>query len=251
MKTLVGSALCVALLAAGACNKTAEQKPAGRRRPRRQTPPPPPPKPAGLRRPPTWRPRPPTPRRPRAGSPKGAHAGKGKQQPGRRLRQGPLHGLDHRRPDVRQLGQARPAGAFPVGGVIKGWTEGLQLMRRREARFWIPAALAYGDRPAAGARPACWCSTSSCSTSPAPSRQDARGRRSRAQERQEDRLRASPTACSRRAPARNTPRPRAPSTCTTRAGPPTARCSTARSRAGSPRASRSAASSKAGPKASS
>ncbi len=43
---------------------------------------------------------------------------------------------------------------FPVGGVIKGWTEGLQLMVVGEKRrFWIPAALAYGDN-AGGGRPA-------------------------------------------------------------------------------------------------
>jgi FKBP-type peptidyl-prolyl cis-trans isomerase len=43
---------------------------------------------------------------------------------------------------------------FPVGGVIKGWTEGLQLMTVGEkARFWIPADLAYGDSPGGG-RPA-------------------------------------------------------------------------------------------------
>ncbi|HTV24656.1 MAG TPA: FKBP-type peptidyl-prolyl cis-trans isomerase [Polyangiaceae bacterium] len=37
---------------------------------------------------------------------------------------------------------------FPLGGVIRGWTEGLQLMVEGEVRrFWIPSELAYGDNP--------------------------------------------------------------------------------------------------------
>jgi peptidylprolyl isomerase len=37
---------------------------------------------------------------------------------------------------------------FVVNGTIKGWTEGLQLLVVGDkARFWIPADLAYGDKP--------------------------------------------------------------------------------------------------------
>ena len=38
--------------------------------------------------------------------------------------------------------------SFMLNGVIKGWTEGVQLMVEGEkTRFWIPGALAYGDKP--------------------------------------------------------------------------------------------------------
>lgn len=41
--------------------------------------------------------------------------------------------------------------SFPLGGVIAGWTEGLQLMSvGGDALFYIPADLAYGDTPRPG-----------------------------------------------------------------------------------------------------
>jgi len=44
---------------------------------------------------------------------------------------------------------------FPLGGVIKGWTEGVQLMVVGEkTRFWIPGPLAYGDKPQRPGAPA-------------------------------------------------------------------------------------------------
>jgi len=52
------------------------------------------------------------------------------------------------------VARGQPA-EFPVGGVIQGWVEGLQLMSEGEQRrFWIPSELAYGDpasRPGAPA----------------------------------------------------------------------------------------------------
>ena len=47
--------------------------------------------------------------------------------------------------------RGQPA-SFKITGVIKGWTEGLQLMVTGEKRrFWIPADLAYGENAQGGA----------------------------------------------------------------------------------------------------
>ena len=50
--------------------------------------------------------------------------------------------------------RGKPA-SFALDSVIKGWTEGVQLMAVGDkARFWIPGKLAYGDKPARAGTPA-------------------------------------------------------------------------------------------------
>jgi peptidylprolyl isomerase len=49
------------------------------------------------------------------------------------------------------VARGQPA-TFPLDSVIKGWTEGVQLMKVGDKmRFWIPASLAYGDNAGGGA----------------------------------------------------------------------------------------------------
>lgn len=48
--------------------------------------------------------------------------------------------------------RGRPA-TFPVGGVIKGWTEALQLMKvGAKWKLYIPSRLGYGERPRPGGK---------------------------------------------------------------------------------------------------
>ena len=61
-------------------------------------------------------------------------------------------------PDGRMFDSSVARGqptSFPLDGIIKGWTEGVQLLAVGDkARFWIPGRLAYGDKPARSGAPA-------------------------------------------------------------------------------------------------
>ena len=60
-------------------------------------------------------------------------------------------GMDHRRQDVRQLGDRGGPATFPLNGVITGWTEGVALMVDGDVtRFWIPENLTTGAEPPFG-----------------------------------------------------------------------------------------------------
>jgi FKBP-type peptidyl-prolyl cis-trans isomerase FkpA len=60
-------------------------------------------------------------------------------------------------PDGREFDSSYKAGQpleFPLNGVIKCWTEGLQLMQvGGKARLTCPSSLAYGERGAGGVIP--------------------------------------------------------------------------------------------------
>lgn len=57
-------------------------------------------------------------------------------------------------PDGKQFDSSRDSGqpaTFTLDGVIRGWTEGVQMMVEGEKRrFWVPADLAYGESPGGG-----------------------------------------------------------------------------------------------------
>ena len=61
-------------------------------------------------------------------------------------------------PDGKTFDSSIPTGEparFRLDEVVKGWSEGLQLMVKGEKRrLWIPAALAYGDKPSRPGAPA-------------------------------------------------------------------------------------------------
>jgi FKBP-type peptidyl-prolyl cis-trans isomerase len=152
--------LCVALLAAGACNKTSEEKPAVPPPPAAQTPPPPPPKPAppaGLEAPADVAAAPADAVKTASGlASKVITPGQGKDHPGPRDKV-TVHYTGWTT-DGKMFDSSishGPPVEFPLDQVIKGWTEGVQLMVKGEKRrFWIPGPLAYGDTPTRPGAPA-------------------------------------------------------------------------------------------------
>jgi FKBP-type peptidyl-prolyl cis-trans isomerase len=170
MKTLVGSVLCVTLLAAGACDRTSEDKkaattptaPPAATAPATPPPPPPPappapPPPPGLEAPSDVAAAPADAKKTASGlASKVITPGKGKDHPSSRDKVKVQY--TGWTTDGKMFDSSIPRGApaeFPLDGVIKGWTEGVQLMVKGEKRrFWIPGPLAYGDTPARPGAPA-------------------------------------------------------------------------------------------------
>ncbi len=170
MKTLVGSLLCATMLLAAACNRTSEDKQAtttAAAPAKPATPPPPPPPPAepppapkpppGLEAPSDVAAAPADAKKTASGlASKVVTPGKGKDHPGSRDKV-KVHYTGWTT-DGKMFDSSIPRGApaeFPLDGVIKGWTEGVQLMVKGEKRrFWIPGALAYGDTPTRPGAPA-------------------------------------------------------------------------------------------------
>jgi FKBP-type peptidyl-prolyl cis-trans isomerase len=167
MKKLVACLVIAALPAVAACNKTSEEKPAAPPPPSSRPvetppptppapptrPPPPPPAPAvppGLEPPSDVAAAPATAKKTASGiASKVITPAKGSEHPGPRDKV-KVHytgwTTDGKMFDS-SVARGQPA-EFPLDGVIKGWTEGVQLMVKGEKRrFWIPGALAYGDTP--------------------------------------------------------------------------------------------------------
>ena len=90
-------------------------------------------------------------------------------------------------------------------GVIKGWTEGVQLMVVGEKRrLWIPAELAYGEAGRARPQGMLVFDVELLEMKPPPKPPGADRRRRRRRRTRRRPSRASRTRCSRRAPARST-----------------------------------------------
>ena len=167
MKTLVASLLCAASLVAGACNKTSEEKPAAPAppqpppaKPAEPPPPPPPPPPAlppELQAPADVAAAPADAKKTASGlASKVITAAKGSDHPGPRdkVRVHYTGWTTDGKMFDSSVKRGQPA-EFPLDGVIKGWTEGVQLMVKGEKRrFWIPGPLAYGDTPTRPGAPA-------------------------------------------------------------------------------------------------